>query len=216
MQSATLSIHRTAAPITVLGPGRRAVIWVQGCPFSCPGCIAPETRDISKGQQYSVAALAGWVVEQQDIEGITLSGGEPMYQAEPLASLIDQITSHQDVGVVCYTGYTYEALLDVGTPAQRALLERIDLLIDGPYLQSQHANLLWRGSENQRLILLTNRYRDLINSLSVETDTSAGIQLSVSNDGTPWYAGVPPQQYFRERFEEHLRARGVHLVKEEL
>src|SRR4051812_23018477 len=101
-----LRIFRRDAPITVLGPGNRAVIWVQGCPLACPGCIVPDSWYATGGETISVHALVNWITDQKDIEGITLSGGEPMAQAEPLSELIRNVQSQADLGVVCYTGYT--------------------------------------------------------------------------------------------------------------
>jgi anaerobic ribonucleoside-triphosphate reductase activating protein len=81
-----------------------------------------------------------------------------MEQAQALIQLIDSVRTSSDLGVVCYTGYSWEYIRDRGTDEQKDFLTRIDLLIDGPYVQSLHAPLLWRGSSNQRLLPLSNRY----------------------------------------------------------
>src|ERR1700722_19472169 len=89
-------VNRLLDRCQVLGPGVRAVIWVQGCPLRCPGCIAPETlpfaaADGNVGGVRSVADLAGWLAELDETEGVTLSGGEPFAQAEALAELLDTV-----------------------------------------------------------------------------------------------------------------------------
>ncbi|MCW3052632.1 MAG: hypothetical protein JWN14_1802, partial [Chthonomonadales bacterium] len=173
----TLRIFRREAPVTVLGPGSRAVIWVQGCPFACRNCIVPESWEAEGGEQISVAELASWVLEQPEIEGLTLSGGEPMAQAAALTQLIRQVVAQRDLSVVCYTGYTHEHLCGHGTPDQQRFLQHIDLLIDGVYLEQRHADLLWRGSANQRLICLSERYRELVATQTAKTDRSAGIEF---------------------------------------
>lgn len=177
--------------VHVLGPGRRTVIWVQGCPFRCPGCISPDSLPFEGGEEVPVGGLAAWVLAQEGIEGVTFSGGEPFCQAEALCALLDAVRAERDLGAVCYTGYTLEHLRDAGTAPQRALLERIDLLIDGPYVEEQHSDLLWRGSTNQRLILLSERYRALEPGWR-EADHSAGLEIIARPGGSVTIAGVPP------------------------
>ena len=205
----TLRIFRREAPVTVLGPGRRAVIWVQGCPFACRNCIVPESWNADGGELVSVAELADWVRTQHDIEGLTLSGGEPMTQAGALTELVRQVRAKRDLGVVCYTGYTHEHLYAHGTPDQRLLLSQIDLLIDGVYLEQRHADLLWRGSANQRLLCLSERYRDAVTALTTEADRSAGVEFFMNAQGAVAFAGVPKQPGFRAEFAAQLAQLGI-------
>jgi anaerobic ribonucleoside-triphosphate reductase activating protein len=170
---------------------------------------------MARGEAYTVEALAEWVLQQTTVEGITISGGEPMMQADQLVALLDLVRAKRDLGVVCYTGYTCEQLHSSGTPAQQQLLHRTDLLIDGPYKESAHADLLWRGSANQRLLLLTDRYAGEIARRLQEEDRSAGLQIFMADSGIPWYAGVPAIPGFRQRFEERMLQHGVELVKED-
>lgn len=210
-----LKVHRCAPSVTVLGPGVRAVIWVQGCTHQCAGCISPDTWDQTCGTPVSVGKMASWVLALPTIEGITISGGEPMLQAGTLVDLIDNIRSSREVGVVCYTGFVLEELQAVATPSQLDLLGRIDLLVDGPYVESLHGDLLWRGSANQRLLPLTDRYAKLIAELDPEEDRSAGLQFfGVHGGSVPWYAGIPSTRRFRESFEAQMSTRGVVLTGE--
>ena len=186
-----LRIFRREAPVHVLGPGARAVIWVRGCPHACAGCIAPEGWGEAGGEQVAVDQLAHWVLAQDNIEGITLSGGEPFSQATVLHELIRLVQVECDLGVVCYTGYTYATLQAGLQPGWQDLLAAVDLLIDGPYIESQHANLLWRGSSNQRLIPLTARYQEAVGQLAADSDVGAGLELSVGPDGLN-FTGIPP------------------------
>ncbi|MFF5403403.1 4Fe-4S single cluster domain-containing protein [Streptomyces misionensis] len=205
-----LSVARTLDRCTVLGPGSRAVIWVQGCPLRCAGCVAAETLPFEGGTSRPVAELADWLRALDGIEGVTFSGGEPFSQARALAELLDAVRERRpDFGAMAYSGFRHEALLR-GGPDRRALLDRLDLLVDGPYLAARHGSLRWRGSDNQRLIPLTDRYRQAL----AEPDTTAGIELSVDADGSLSWAGVPPAPGFRERLEEQLAARGFVLHTE--
>ena len=142
--------------VTTLGPGRRYCLWVQGCRQRCPGCITPQSRDEQGGSQIPVSALAAEIA-LSGMDGLTISGGEPFLQAAALAELIDRIRRRRDMGVIVYTGLLYEQLLE--QPEARSLLERTDLLIDGPYLQALDDGRSLRGSSNQRTICLTERYR---------------------------------------------------------
>ena len=205
-----LKINRRQAGVTVLGPGNRTVLWVQGCPLACPGCMIPESWDESGGEAVHVQDLTEWILEQRP-EGLTLSGGEPMEQASGLVSLIDRVRRSVDIGVVCYTGYTLEYLLSRRRIDQMALLARLDLLIDGPYIQKRHAPLLWRGSCNQRLLPLTDRYRSYLPAPEADCDNSAGLEFSMEPDGSLSFAGVPPVAGFRERFELLMQQRGIAL-----
>lgn len=82
---------------------------------------------------------------------VTFSGGDPMFQAEGFTALAKAIKTKSKKNIWCYTGYTFEHLLNM--PAQRELLQHIDVLVDGPFIQSlQDESLRFRGSSNQRII----------------------------------------------------------------
>ena len=157
-----LRVHFCAANVRVLGPGVRYVVWTQGCPRRCPGCVAPEAQPLDGGQLIPVETLARRVLRHPDIEGLTLSGGEPFLQCEALCALVDAVREKLDAGVIVYTGYTLEELQAMDRPEVRAFLSRIDLLIDGPYIEELNDGLSLRGSSNQRVLCLTERYRDAL------------------------------------------------------
>jgi anaerobic ribonucleoside-triphosphate reductase activating protein len=204
---AAVLVSRVLDSCTVLGPGTRAVICVQGCPLRCRDCIAPETLGFDGGTAMPVDELAPWLCSLTSAEGVTLSGGEPFAQAESLALLIDAVRAvRPDFTVMSYSGFTLAALRR-GTPAQRALLDRIDLLVDGPYQVAHHGDLRWRGSSNQRLIPLSDRYRDVL----AEPDVGAGIEFSVGVDRTLSWAGVPGVPGFRNQVTAALAAKGYGL-----
>ena len=204
-----LRIFRRESPVTVLGPGRRAVIWVQGCPFACKGCIVPESWSSQGGEIVPIAELAEWALAQEDIEGLTFSGGEPMEQADALCALVDLVRARRDMGLVCYTGYRLETLERQGSEGQRALLARTDLLIDGVYVEREHTDVRWRGSANQRLLPVTDRYRAEVEAIAAGGDRSAGLEFFMDERGAFGFAGVPAEPGFREQFEARLAAMGV-------
>ena len=144
----------------VLGPGCRFVIWVQGCCFDCPGCISPAWRSHKPANLFTVKELAHAIIQTPEIEGITLSGGEPMLQARNLHEVVLTVKTNMPVTVICYTGFTLETLRNVGDADVMALLSDIDVLIDGPYMENLNDNQGLRGSSNQRVNFLTGVYRD--------------------------------------------------------
>jgi anaerobic ribonucleoside-triphosphate reductase activating protein len=202
-----LRISQRAASSRVLGPGTRAVVWVQGCPLRCRDCIAPETLPFDGGDLVPVAELAAWIGELAGIDGVTLSGGEPMAQAGELARLVDLVRAHRDLSVLSYTGYPLRWLRTSGSAQQRALLARLDVLIDGPYRPELHADLLWRGSRNQRIHHLTRRHAPVADG----DGTGAGLEFEVRQDRSLRWTGVPAVPGFRATFEAELAARGVRL-----
>lgn len=134
------------------GPGLRLTVFTQGCPHRCPGCHNPQTHDFAGGYDAEVEELFEQYRENPLLRGVTLSGGEPFCQPEPLAELA-RLVHGAGGDVFCYTGYTYEQLLGLDDPAVAALLREVDVLIDGPYLEAQRdLTLLFRGSANQRLL----------------------------------------------------------------
>ena len=148
-----------------LGPGSRRVLWVQGCCFDCPGCIA-EGYHKKEGFVTDVQTLAREFLEAEDpqTEGITLSGGEPFLQPEALTEFVRILKAHRDWGVICYTGFTMEELREreKEIPAVGSLLKECDLLIDGRYVQEKDEGEALKGSSNQKIWCLSERYKDQI------------------------------------------------------
>jgi anaerobic ribonucleoside-triphosphate reductase activating protein len=134
----------------VLGPFKRAVIWTQGCPFRCKNCMTPDSLDINGGFEIDVEKLA-CKVNSLDIEGITISGGEPFLQHNELVKFVKKL--RKDLGIIVYTGYLFEEIKD------KELIKYIDLLIDGKYEEDKNNGIAFRGSYNQKLYFLTDRYK---------------------------------------------------------
>lgn len=133
------------------GPGIRTTIFAQGCPHHCEGCHNPETWDFSGGTEVSTDQILGIVRFNPISRGVTFSGGEPFAQAEGFAEIAKALKTG-NYEVASYSGYTFEELLN-GTPAQRELLQWLDVLIDGPFVMKEKSlELAFRGSRNQRII----------------------------------------------------------------
>ncbi|MEU9166304.1 4Fe-4S single cluster domain-containing protein [Streptomyces sp. NPDC048420] len=153
-----LNIAATHVGTEALGPGVRSVVWVQGCPFHCSGCIAPDWIPDRPARRAEPAALAEELLADPRVTGLTLSGGEPMQQAAGLAELVRQARAIRDVSVVCFTGHRLEGLrARPPAPGVQDLLAQVDVLIDGRYVAALDDGRGLRGSSNQRVHHLTGR-----------------------------------------------------------
>lgn len=134
------------------GKGIRMTVFTQGCPHHCPGCHNPQTHDFTGGTEEDTDEIFERFCENPLLRGITFSGGEPFCQPVPLKALADRVHSVKK-DVTIYTGWTYEQLIAMHDPDVDALLSVCDVLVDGPFVESlKDPDLLFRGSENQRLI----------------------------------------------------------------
>ena len=138
------------------GPGRRSVAKFQGCSRHCRGCITPDSWDPSAGMLVSVDQLADTLLDPTyERDGVTLLGGEPTAQPAGLLALVQALRLRGCPHILVYSGYTYEALRRIAKrqSAISAVLDEIDVLIDGPYV-SRLADGAgpWTGSANQRVI----------------------------------------------------------------
>lgn len=133
------------------GDGIRYVIFTQGCPHHCPGCHNPQTHSFDAGKFVSVDELFADISKRKDyIDGITLSGGEPFCQSDQCSVIAEQ-AQKMGLTVWCYTGYLFEELYG----RNDRLLNHIDILVDGPFIQQKRSLALqFRGSSNQRLIVI--------------------------------------------------------------
>ncbi|MCX8112972.1 MAG: 4Fe-4S single cluster domain-containing protein [Bacteroidia bacterium] len=137
------------------GPGIRAVIWTQGCPLGCPGCFNPETHPSEGGNLIAVSQLVERILYLRPyIEGITLSGGEPLVQLPAVIKLLERIRTESTLSVVCFTGYTWKEVQRM--PRSTELLALLDVLLTGRYTPKKLSNLPFAA--HKRVHFLTSRY----------------------------------------------------------
>lgn len=213
-----LRLNRTHYPVTVLGPGVRAGIWVQGCTIGCSGCVARDTWDAEGGAEVGVAAVLDWLDGLDGpVDGVTVSGGEPFQQPEALAELLDGIgiwrrNRTEEVDVLVYSGYPWSRL--TRTPRLAALLTRCDAVIAGPYVARRNNGVALRGSDNQRLVPLTELGERRYPQPSPEDpqpspETGQRMQIAVT-EGRIYCIGIP-RAGDMDRLTEHLADAGVLL-----
>lgn len=153
----TLTIHHFLPSSLSNGPGSRAVVWVQGCTLACPGCFNPGTHSKSQGVTISIEALCEQILAcSNQIEGLTISGGEPLQQAASLARLLRKIHQMSSLSVLLFTGYTWEQIPNI--PAGAEVLEYCDVVLAGRYKQSLRLASELLGSSNKTCHFLTSRY----------------------------------------------------------
>lgn len=146
----TISILEIVEDTTVDGPGFRTSVYSSGCPHHCPGCHNPQSWNIENGHPVEVEEILK-VILDDPFADVTFTGGDPMFQPQSFTELAKGIREHSTKNIWCYTGYLFEVLLQ--NPAQKALLEQIDVLVDGRFIEAlKDEELRFRGSSNQRII----------------------------------------------------------------
>ena len=138
------------------GKGIRTVIWTQGCSHNCPSCHNPSTHDFNGGDLVDVEDVIYALENLEGQDGVTFSGGDPMFQAKA-CSILAKKAHELGMNVWAYTGFTYEELLDKGNKDILEFLFEIDVLIDGKFdINKKSLDLEFRGSSNQRVIDVPN------------------------------------------------------------
>lgn len=147
-ENPTLRVLDIIAGTSVDGPGLRTSIYLAGCSHHCPGCHNPHSWDFTGGREMTVSEI----LEEVDRHGfnVTFSGGDPIYQYRSLTKLAKEL-NERGYTIWCYTGFLFEELR--GNPAMTPLLEQLEAVVDGPFIEARKdSSLLFRGSANQRII----------------------------------------------------------------
>ena len=173
----------------VNGPGSRAVVWVQGCHRECPGCFNPPSWSFEINQLIAVEELAEKIFSNPRNEGVTFSGGEPFWQAPALAELAKRIKA-AGLNVMSFTGFTLKELQSESAPAgAQELLEQLDILIDGPFVESLAINSPDSpvSSRNQRVHIFNPAFQDQMSWASDQ------IEIHILKDGSRIITGFRGQ-----------------------
>ncbi len=151
----SIRIAGTVSDSITDGPGIRFTLFVQGCPHHCPGCHNPQTHDFNGGRDAEEDELIAAINKNPLLSGLTLSGGEPMCQARALAHFAERVRKEcpRIKEVACYTGFTFEELLEGKADGAMELLKQLDTLVDGRFVQALRSwEIRFAGSSNQRVI----------------------------------------------------------------
>ena len=193
-----LNIAAIQPATQALGPGKRFALWVQGCCFSCKGCISVAWQANKKAILWETEQLAQKILQVPDLEGITISGGEPMLQAEALSHLLQIVKIEKKLTTICFTGFNLEKVLifrDKPTKKQD-FIKQLDVIIAGKYIESLNDGLGLRGSSNQKIYFQSSIYAHLKDKF---LNNPRKIELYLQNQGI-FTAGIPPLG-FNEKFD---------------
>jgi anaerobic ribonucleoside-triphosphate reductase activating protein len=163
------------------GPGARFVVWFQGCTLGCPGCFNPTTH--GDGPESDVADVIAQLRAAREIEGLSLSGGEPLQQPEAALALLEAAMG-LGLSTLAFSGYTIDEIRAL--PLGEAVLAQLDVLIDGRYVAGDRLATGLRGSANQRIQLLTSRY-----SLA-DVEATPVAEIRIGKTGEVVLTGVNP------------------------
>lgn len=149
-------------PLTeVHGPGKRFALWLQGCPLLCNGCINPEMLPEKGGSDMRVSQMTSLISRQVNggfpIDGLTLMGGEPMTQAVAVADILQWCKKNTELNTILFSGYTLESLRQSNNSDIQRILDILDVLIDGRYIEAKRSMGDIRGSSNQRIHHLNDK-----------------------------------------------------------
>jgi anaerobic ribonucleoside-triphosphate reductase activating protein len=171
----------------VLGPFERVGVWFQGCSIRCKNCFVPELWSFKPNKMFSANELFK-EVEKFKLKEITLSGGEPFDQDKKEFYKFLKILRKNEYGIWVYSGYTIEELIERGFYKH---LKLIDVLVDGRYVDDLNNNEVWKGSSNQRIILLTNRYKN------IALERNRKLQFIVVNNEF-FVIGIPKRNFWKK------------------
>ena len=185
-----LYLNRLHYPVTTLGPGRRVGVWLQGCTLRCPGCVSVDTWAPERGETTMDAVLesvAPWLVEA---DGVTISGGEPFQQPHALEALLHGLRNlvGGEKDILVYSGYAWEQI----APRVTSWEGLADALISEPFRAEAGQSLVWRGSDNQRMHLLTALGRARYAEWTEASRATLPLALDIFfQDGEVYMAGIP-------------------------
>jgi anaerobic ribonucleoside-triphosphate reductase activating protein len=202
MQEKNIRLHHLEPASCVNGPGLRTVVWTQGCALGCPGCFNPETHAMKGGEIWPVEKLVERILEishgsaskssqNRRVEGLTISGGEPIHQHRALAHLLQQVREQTDLSILVFTGYDWDELqrLNGKDRGIDRFLAYVDVLIAGRYDASRRVAQGLIGSANKVAHFLTSRYtpRDL--------EAVPQAEIIVTPDGEIILSGIDPLKW---------------------
>lgn len=178
-------VHAVVARSLANGPGTRMVIWSQGCTLGCAGCFNPATHDpAGPATTVRVEELVEQTLAQAPaIEGVTLTGGEPLEQPEAVAAFCHQLKARSPLGIIILTGFTRGEI--EADPARSAAAADADLVVAGRYNARRHLGRGLRGSDNKTYWARTARYRP------EDLEGVPDVEIAVAADGTVMVTGMP-------------------------
>lgn len=180
-----VNLHAILPRSRANGPGVRMVLWFQGCSLRCPGCFNPDTHPFEHRSVVAVEQLVADIAsEAREMEGITITGGEPLEQKDALLELLTRVREETPLSVILFTGWTWEELQRL--PECATLLSCVDVLLAGRYDCTQRLAHGLRGSANKTVHFLTGRYT------LEDLESTPASEVVIGPDGDVVISGVDP------------------------
>ena len=188
-------IDSISFPVTNLGPGKRIALWVRGCSLKCVGCMAKSMQKRSETDRVHIAQSFKTIKElSPNADGITISGGEPFEQPEGLYELIKLIKNNTLLDIMVYSGYTLEELKKQGHIVNK-ILNMIDILVDGRFDEGNTNKKLWRGSDNQKFHILSERAKKYARYADKEYSGKRELHIEMAKDNSFKIIGIPDREF---------------------
>ena len=181
-------------PVYVLGPGERVGLWTQGCSIKCKGCMSKHTWAFDKKKEMNIKTLID-KLKSYNCNRLTISGGEPFDQPEAFFELLKAIRNIF-TDILVYTGYRMEIIQE----KFKEHLKFIDVLVDGEFIDGLESDLIYKGSQNQRIFVLNNNllniYKDWMSKKKEKI-----LQIVEKENGI-YIIGIPYQEDIRRLMHE--------------
>lgn len=180
-----------------LGPGKRFVIWFQGCNKRCKGCINPEGRNIDGGYSIDVNEMLSLIIKTPSIQGVTISGGEPFLQFSALYELVYLVKANLNLDIMLFSGYKFEDIKEEYSEVIiKDFFSKIDIFIDGEYIEELNDDQMYRGSSNQNIYFFTNKYIEYKNDIL--NAKNRNVEFTIDEDTNVFMVGIPPKDFYNE------------------
>lgn len=200
-------INKIHYPINNLGAGTRLGIWFQGCPIRCPGCVNRDTWEAGEEYRLDYEEFIRALLSFENLDsadGVTITGGEPFAQPRALLELAGFLRKRIKGDILVYSGYAYDEL----KKKYPDILKSIDVLISEPFIESAGDRLLWRGSDNQKIWLLSKK-ASAVYGRGIDRAEWKGRRMQFSIVGDSLYMIGIPGRGDMEKLYEVMKKRGI-------
>ncbi|MEN3014949.1 MAG: 4Fe-4S single cluster domain-containing protein [bacterium] len=181
-------------PIHTLGPGIRAGLWTQGCSIKCKNCISQHTWYPLPKHKISIHTLSE-IINSYPTDKLTISGGEPLDQAQQLIELL-KLVKPTKKDILLYTGYNLREYKNKNPLIWEQLKNLVDVIIDGPFIWGLESELIWKGSENQKMYILNPKLKETYLEYKAKTKNK-NLQL-IYHEQELFLVGIPYQKDYYE------------------
>ena len=185
MSELKFKIHKLIKKTNAEGPGTRLALWVQGCSRHCDGCFEKDTWSFDDGYFISLSEMLKYLTD--DIDGVTVLGGEPMEQAEVLAHFLREVRIRGKNSIV-FTGNKYADLKQNKSKDIKNVLCNVDLLVDGEFdISCLDKTRPMVGSTNQNFIPMSDSGQELKRQTLSEKNK---VEIRITKDGVVMINGM--------------------------